>query len=158
VLREAQATQDFQHGRGHHGLHGRRIYYIDTGTDDPSIPLQISEKSDEIKQGTELKLVVIDPVNCAPGTYNAIDPLKSSYMSDPDYWLILGKRVHASRLVILRDNLPPTLLRPAYNFLGIPMAQILWDYVMHWNRARVATSGILEKLNLLVFRPIPKIY
>ena len=60
--------------------------------------------------------------------------------------------MHASRLVILRDNLPPTLLRPAYNFLGIPMAQILWDYVMHWNRARVATSGILEKLTLLVFQ------
>ena len=134
------------------GYMGGAFIYIDTGTDDPSIPLQISEKSDEIKQGTELKLVVIDPVNCAPGTYNAIDPLKSSYMSDPDYWLILGKRVHASRLVILRDNLPPTLLRPAYNFLGIPMAQILWDYVMHWNRARVATSGILEKLNLLVFQ------
>lgn len=134
------------------GYMGGAFIYIDTGTDDPSIPLQISEKSDEIKQGTELKLVVIDPVNCAPGTYNAIDPLKSSYMSDPEYWLILGKRVHASRLVILRDNLPPTLLRPAYNFLGIPMAQILWDYVMHWNRARVATSGILEKLNLLVFQ------
>ena len=77
---------------------------------------------------------------------------RMTQFTDPDYWLILGKRVHASRLVILRDNLPPTLLRPAYNFLGIPMAQILWDYVMHWNRARVATSGILEKLNLLVFQ------
>jgi phage-related protein (TIGR01555 family) len=73
-------------------------------------------------------------------------------MSDPDYWLILGRRVHHSRLIIIRDNLPPTLLRPAYNFLGIPQAQILWDYVLHWNRARVAVAGILEKLNLLVYQ------
>ena len=117
------------------GYMGGAFIYIDTGTDDPSLPLQISDKSDEIKQGTKVKFVLIDPVVAAPGIYNASDPLKENYMSDPDYWLILGRRVHHSRLIILRDNLPPTLLRPAYNFLGIPQAQIL-----------------LEKLNLLVYQ------
>lgn len=73
-------------------------------------------------------------------------------MSKPKYWWVLGQRVHSSRLIMLRDNLPPTLLRPAYNFLGIPQAQILWDYVMHWNKARVSVAGILEKLNLMVFQ------
>ena len=134
------------------GYMGGAFIYIDTGTDDPSLPLQISDKSDEIKQGTKVKFVLIDPVVAAPGVYNASDPLKENYMSDPDYWLILGRRVHHSRLIILRDNLPPTLLRPAYNFLGIPQAQILWDYVLHWNRARVSVAGILEKLNLLVYQ------
>ena len=134
------------------GYMGGAFIYIDTGTDDPSLPLQISDKSDEIKQGTKVKFVLIDPVVAAPGIYNASDPLKENYMSDPDYWLILGRRVHHSRLIILRDNLPPTLLRPAYNFLGIPQAQILWDYVLHWNRARVSVAGILEKLNLLVYQ------
>lgn len=134
------------------GYMGGAFIYIDTGTDDPSVPLVLSDKSDEIKQGTKLKFVVIDPVNCSPGRYNANNPLKDDYLTDPQFWYILGREVHSSRLIVLRDNLPPTLLRPAYNFLGIPQAQILWDYVMHWNRARVSVAGILEKLNLLVFQ------
>ena len=134
------------------GYMGGAFIYIDTGADDPSLPLFLSEKGGEIKQGSNVKFVLIDPVNCSPGKYNASDPLKADYMCEPEFWWILGKRVHASRLIPLRDNLPPTLLRPAYNFLGIPQAQILWDYVMHWNRARVSVAGILEKLNLLVFQ------
>ena len=134
------------------GYMGGAFIYIDTGTDDPSVPLVLSDKSDEIKQGTKLKFVVVDPVNCSLGRYNANNPLKDDYLTDPQFWYILGREVHSSRLIVLRDNLPPTLLRPAYNFLGIPQAQILWDYVMHWNRARVSVAGILEKLNLLVFQ------
>ena len=52
----------------------------------------------------------------------------------------------------LFDNPPPTLLRPAYNFLGIPQAQILWDYVMHWNQCRVYTADLVRKVSLLVFQ------
>lgn len=55
-------------------------------------------------------------------------------------------------MIRLVDNEPPLLLRPAYNFLGIPQAQILWDYVLHWNKARETGVSILEKLNLTVFK------
>lgn len=134
------------------GYMGGALIYIDTGTDDPSLPLVVSEKSDEIAQGGHLSFVLVDPVNVSPGMYNAIDPLKPDYMSEPQYWNVLNRRVHRSRLIILRDNLPPTLLRPAYNFLGIPQAQILWDYVLHWNNARVSAAEILDKLNLLVYQ------
>jgi hypothetical protein len=64
----------------------------------------------------------------------------------------LGKIVHASRLIRIVDNEPPTLLRPNYNFLGIPMAQILWDYVLEWNKDRVESGELLKKLNLLVYK------
>lgn len=134
------------------GYMGGALIYIDTGTDDPSLPLLISDKSAELTQGGHLEFVLIDPVNASPGTYNAINPLKKDYMADPEWWNILNMRVHRSRLIILRDNLPPTLLRPAYNFLGIPQSQILWDYVIHWNKARTAAADILDKLNLLVYQ------
>lgn len=134
------------------GYMGGALIYIDTGTDDPSLPLRLSETSDELQPGGKLRFVLVDPVNVTPGMYNATDPLRPDYMTDPEYWIVLTKRVHKTRLIILRDNLPPTLLRPAYNFMGIPQAQILWDYVLHWNRARVSAADILEKLNLMVFQ------
>lgn len=151
-LEKLKVKSLYNNGVATMGYMGGAFIYIRTNTDDPSLPLQINDSSAELQKGSELELVLIDPVNVSPGEYNASDPLKSDYMSKPKYWWVLGQRVHSSRLIMLRDNLPPTLLRPAYNFLGIPQAQILWDYVMHWNKARVSVAGILEKLNLMVFQ------
>lgn len=133
------------------GFMGGALIFIDTGSERLDLPLNISNVSAEIKKGTNVKFVLVDPINVSPGLYNSIDPLKPDYMR-PNCWYVLGKQVHASRLLRLVDNEPPQLLKPAYNFFGIPQAQILWDYVLHWNKARTAGVNILDKLNLLVFK------
>lgn len=133
------------------GYMGGAFIYVDTGTENPELPLRYSNESAELQPGTKLRFVVVDPVNVSPGDYNAIDPLKPDYLK-PRYFWVLGTKVHESRMLRLFDNPPPTLLRPAYNFLGIPQAQILWDYVMHWNQCRVYTADLVRKVSLLVFQ------
>lgn len=133
------------------GYMGGAYIFIDTGTEKTELPLIISDKSAELQQGGHLRFVVVDPVNVSPGDYNASEPLKPDYMRPRWFW-VLGQRVHASRMLSLYDNPPPTLLKPAYNFLGIPQAQILWDYVMHWNQCRVYTADLVRKVSLLVFQ------
>jgi phage-related protein (TIGR01555 family) len=133
------------------GYMGGAFIYVDTGTENPELPLRYSNESAELQPGTKLRFVVVDPVNVSPGDYNAIDPLKPDYLK-PRYFWVLGTKVHESRLLRLFDNPPPTLLQPAYNFLGIPQAQILWDYVMHWNQCRVYTADLVRKVSLLVFQ------
>lgn len=133
------------------GYMGGAFVYIDTGTDKPNLPLVLSNQCGELDKGSPLRFVVVDPVNVSPGDYNANDPLKADYMKPRFFW-VLGQKVHASRLIPLLDNPPPTLLKPAYNFLGIPQAQILWDYVMHWNQTRVYTADLVRKVSLLVFQ------
>ena len=108
------------------GYMGGAFIYVDTGTENPELPLRYSNESAELQPGTKLRFVVVDPVNVSPGDYNAIDPLKSDYLK-PRYFWVLGTKVHESRLLRLFDNPPPTLLRPAYNFLGIPQAQIVFQ-------------------------------
>ena len=133
------------------GYYGGCFIYIDTGTDDPSLPLVINSKSAEIKKDSKIDLVIIDPINVSPMEYNSINPLKKDYMK-PRMWSVQGQPVHASRLIIFTDNEPPMLLKPNYNFLGIPQAQILWDYVLHWNKSRTNAVNILDKLNLTVYK------
>lgn len=133
------------------GYMGGAFIFIDTGTDKLDLPLAINKDSAELTPETNLRFVVVDPVNVSPGEYNSTDPLKGDFMK-PKKWWVLGKLVHASRLIPLLDNPPPTLLRPAYNFLGIPQAQILWDYVLHWNQCRVYTADLLKKISLLVYK------
>lgn len=131
------------------GYMGGAFIFIDTGEDDLTLPLAINDLSAELKDGAKVKFVVVDPVNVSPIEYNCIDPLRDDYMR-PRMWQVLGRRVHASRLLTFVENQPPMLLKPNYNFLGIPQAQILWDYVMHFNQTRASTARLLEKISLLV--------
>ncbi len=93
----------------------------------------------------------IDPVNVFPGDYNSVDPLAADYYR-PRTWYILGRKVHASRLLRVVPNEAPLLYRPNYNFLGIPQAQILWDYVLHFQENRDAENRLLNKFSTLVFK------
>ena len=135
------------------GYMGGAFIFIDTGAEgeDLSLPLRISSLSAEMSEGMALRFTPVDPVNVTPGDYNASNPLRPDYMQ-PKWWWVLGQKVHASRLIPVFDNPPPLLLRPSYNFLGIPQAQILWDYVLHWNECRIYTANLLKKVSLLVFK------
>ena len=135
------------------GYMGGAFIFIDTGAEgeDLSLPLRISSLSAEMSEGMALRFTLVDPVNVTPGDYNASNPLRPDYMQ-PKWWWVLGQKVHASRMISVFDNPPPLLLRPSYNFLGIPQAQILWDYVLHWNECRIYTANLLKKVSLLVFK------
>lgn len=135
------------------GYEGGCFIFIDTGVRGPAraLPLDISAYSGELKEGGHLRFTVIDPVNCTPGTYNAIDPTEPDYFK-PREWYVLGQRIHSSRLVRLVANEVPTLLKPTYNFFGIPQAQILWDYVEHYQQNRTAVDRLLSKFSMTVFK------
>ena len=135
------------------GYEGGAFLFIDTGAIGQELerPLNISPYSAELKPGGLLRFVVIDPVNVFPGDYNSLSPLEPDYFR-PRWWWVLGQRVHASRLIRLVANECPVLLRPAYNFLGIPQAQILWDYVLHFQECRAAEARLLTKFSLTVFK------
>jgi phage-related protein (TIGR01555 family) len=134
------------------GYFGGCLIFIDTaGGFKLEEPLDLGPNSLEMRAGGLRRLALIEPVNVSPGTYNSSDPLSEDFYRPSD-WLVMGKRIHASRLVRMHGALPPQLLLPAYNFLGIPQAQILWDYVMHFQRDRVSASDMLNKYSTKVLK------
>lgn len=135
------------------GYEGGAFLFIDTGATGDALrdPLDISPNSGELGQEKDLRFVVIDPVNCFPGNYNSLNPLQPDYYAPTEWW-VLGQRVHASRLLRVVGNEVPILLKPAYNFLGIPQAQILWDYVLHFQECRAAENRLLKKFSMTVFK------
>lgn len=135
------------------GYYGGCLLYLDTGASGPQLklPLSLEPWSLEAKEGFLRAVRVVDPVNCFPGTYNSVDPLKEDYYV-PQSWWVLGQEVHASRLIRVYANEPPLLFRPSYNFLGIPQAQILWDYVLHFQDNRDSVNRLMGKFSQLVFK------
>ena len=95
--------------------------------------------------------MVIDPVNCFPGPYNSSNPLAEDYYV-PQSWWALSREIHASRVIHVTSGLPPILLRPSYNFFGIPHAQVIYDYVLHFQECRLAAQRLLTRFSLTVFK------
>ena len=133
------------------GYFGGCLVYIDTGANDVKLqtPLNMGEYSKELRNLKAFR--VIDPINVYPGAYNSVEPLKADFFR-PEHWYVMGKRVHASRLIRFVANEVPQLLKPVYNFFGIAQAQLLWDYVMHFSECRVATANIAKKYSMTVFK------
>lgn len=133
------------------GYFGGCLVYIDTGANDAELqtPLNMDEYSNELRNLKAFR--VIDPINVYPGAYNSAEPLKPDFFR-PVHWYVMGKRVHASRLIRFVANEVPQLLKPVYNFFGIAQAQLLWDYVIHFSECRVATANIAKKYSMTVFK------
>lgn len=123
---------------------------IDTASENLLNPLILTKN--ELRGKKLRRLKVIEPYNLSPGQYNAADPLQEYYFK-PRYWFVMGKAVDASRfLPPVQENELPTILRPAYNFFGIPLAQIVLDAVAHFTECREAEVRLLTKFSLTVFK------
>ena len=132
--------------------YGGCLAYIDTGDDDPATlmtPLYLDAGT--FKPGSLNGIRLIEPFNISPGFYNANNPLASDYFK-PRSWFILGREVHASRFLYFSSALPPTMLLPAYNFFGVPLAQTVLDVVQHFTECREAEARLLKKFSLTVFK------
>lgn len=128
---------------------GGCLVYIDTGySDDPEelkTPLVLDKA--KVKKGSLVNLQVVEPVNIYPGVYNSNEPWKDDYFI-PETWFILGREIHKSRLLYFAANKPPILLKPAYNFFGIPPVQMVLDYVANFTDTRDAAARLLKKFSL----------
>ena len=94
---------------------------------------------------------MVEPYLVSPGYYNSVDPMKSDYFK-PDLWYIQGKPVHISRLLMFKENELSTLLKPAYNFFGLSLAQKVLDAVSHYTACREAAARLLQKYSLTIFK------
>lgn len=132
--------------------YGGCLAYIDMGVEDPvSLMTPLYLDAGSVRPGTLRGFRLIEPYNVSPGMYNSSNPLSDDYFC-PLSWYVLGREVHASRFLYFASTLPPTMLLPAYNFFGIPLAQTVLDVVNHFLQCREAEARLLKKFSLTVFQ------
>jgi len=135
----------------HDGYFGIGMLYIDTGATDDVIELKtpLPRKKEKIGQGQLLAFRPIDPTWIAPNNYNSSDPLNPTYYK-PQTWFVNGKEVSSTRLMIFNSRPVPDILKPAYNFGGIALTQMLKPYVDNWLRTRQAVTDLLVSFTVYV--------
>ncbi|MCS6455949.1 DUF1073 domain-containing protein [Burkholderia thailandensis] len=139
------------------GYFGGCMLFIDMGDDTRSeegrreIQTELTLDRGKITKGSFKGFRLIEPINCYPAPYNADNPLAPNYYR-PDAWLVQGRKVHASRLLHFTQNEPPVLLKPAYNFFGIPLAQMALDYVDRFDTVRIAVARLVKRFSTSILK------
>jgi len=139
----------------HDSFYGRAQLLIDIKGHDLTVPLLLSNKTiqkvtlNEHKSITNyLKVKAVEALWTTPKAYNAIDPSRDDFYK-PVAWFMLGKEVHASRLLTIITREVSDMLKPAYNFGGISMSQLAEPYVDNWLRTRQSVSDLISNFSIV---------
>jgi len=129
------------------GLFGRGQILMQIKDHDGKLanPLLLTEKT--ITKGSLKALVNIEPMWTTPAPYNAIDPTLPDFYK-PKAWYVMAQEIHASRLFTLISRPVPDMLKPAYNFGGVSMTQLMMPYVERWLRTVDSVSDLLHSFSL----------
>ena len=129
------------------GLFGRGQILVQIKDHDGKLanPLLLTEKT--IAKGSLKALVNIEPMWTTPAPYNAIDPTLPDFYK-PKAWYVMAQEIHASRLFTLVSRPVPDMLKPAYNFGGVSMTQLMMPYVERWLRTVDSVSDLLHSFSL----------
>ena len=147
------AREAFNRGAELDGFMGMGMIFLDMGvSDDPEeLASELLLDDGKIGKGALKGLVAVEPTWVSPDVYNSIDPLKDDYLK-PQTWWIMGKRVHTSRLLIIRSREIPDILKAAYNFGGLSLSQISKPSVDNWLRTRQSVSDLLHSFTVFVLK------
>lgn len=126
------------------GFYGRAQIFIDLKGGDQSLPLVISGAT--IGKGSLSGFKIIEPIWTSPSAYNSTDPTAPDFFK-PTAWYVMGRKVHATRLMTFVSREVPDMLKPAYNFGGLSMTQLMEPYVNAWFRTRSSVNDLLDSFS-----------
>ena len=131
--------------------YGGAFIYINTDDTNLSLPLYINEKTASTNKITGL--TVIEPWQAAPVQVNTFNPLKNNYM-EPDLWWVLGagSTVHKTRLIPIVFYSVPDLIKPLYNYLGLPLSFYMKNYVSNADTVRQSISDLILRFRTKIIK------
>lgn len=159
AMKRYRLREVFKDALEHDGFFGRGQIYIDVKTqsgsrssdNDDELDKLLAVDKAKIAKGGLLAFRAVEPVWTYPGQYQSTNPLAANYYK-PESWYVMGKKVHASRMLTIISRPVPDMLKPAYNFGGIPLTQLLDPYVNNWLRTRDSVSDLVHSFSTSILK------
>jgi phage-related protein (TIGR01555 family) len=103
---------------------------------------------DKIAKGTLLGFQPIEPYWMTPYSWNATHPSRPDFYK-PQSWFELGKKTHHTRYCTFIFREVPDLLKPAYDFSGISITQLMMPYVNRWLRTAKNVNDLINIFSIV---------
>lgn len=140
VFRKA-ATLDGFYGLG-------QLFIAIKGHDDHAEPLIIDKNT--IAKGSLQGFIPIEPMWVTPLVWNSTDPTLPDFYK-PEAWMVLGRKTHQSRLINFISREIPDIIKPAYNFGGISLTQLIEPYVQRWLKTVDSVNRLINTFSIIKF-------
>jgi len=129
---------------------GIRIAIFNVESDDPDYyrkPFNI----DGVKAGSYKGISQVDPNWIAPilDAQAVANPASMDFY-EPIYWLIAGQLYHKSHVVVARYADPPDILKPTYQYGGLPLTQLILERVYAAERTANEAPMLAETKRLQI--------
>lgn len=109
------------------------------------LPLVIAPET--VPKGSLKAFRLIEPMWATPQMFNATDPFAEDYYRVLG-WYVIGKRISASRMLTFISRPMPDILKPAYNFGGISMSQLIEPYVNRWLKTVDSVNRLISNFSI----------
>jgi uncharacterized protein len=126
---------------------GRGQIFVDIEGQDRELPLILDSRT--VKKGSLKRICNVEPMWTTPSSYNALDPAAPDFYKPTKYFM-LGKQVHASRLLTIITRPLPDMLKPAFNFSGMSLSQLAEPYVDNWLRTRQSVADLINNFSITI--------
>ncbi len=129
------------------GFFGRSHLFIDTGETGADLESVLLANPKKVQPGSIKGFRVVEPLWTYPGQFNSNKPLEPDFYVPP-FWWVMGEKVDKSRLLTFVGKEVPNILKPAYSFGGVSLAQLIKPYVDNWLRTRQSVSDITHSFTV----------
>lgn len=136
-----------QRAAEHDCYFGRAQILLDFRGHDVKTPLILDPRT--IKAKSLERVTTVEAMWTSPSAYNAIDPSQPDFYR-PSSWFMLGKEIHATRLMTIITRPLPDILKPAFNFSGMSLSQLAEPYVDNWLRTRQGVSDLINNFSTTI--------
>ena len=141
------AELDCYFGRGQIFIDVKTPSGVPAQTDPVELAAPLFIDKAKITKGSLIGFRVVEPVWTYPSAYNSVNPLAADFYR-PTSWYVMGKNVHASRLLMFSSRPVPDMLKASYNFGGLSLSQLAEPYVNNWLRTRDSVGDMLHSFSV----------
>lgn len=128
---------------------GRCVVVTKHDNEDGELAKELTLTPEKVGKGDLIRFQNVEPIWMTPDNYEATDPLAETFYI-PESWWVLGKKINSSRIVQIMQRPMPDILKPAWNFGGLPLTLMAKPYVQNWLRTRQNVSDIINTMRVMV--------
>jgi phage-related protein (TIGR01555 family) len=150
-FRRFNVQELFRKAATHDGFYGLGQIFIDIRGQEKEMDLPLELTSKTIEKDSLRGFTNIEPMWVSPIAWNSNDATKPDFYV-PDSWMVLGKRVHSTRLLSFISREVPDIIKPAYNFGGISLTQLIEPYVSRWLKTVDAVNRLISNFSVILLQ------
>jgi phage-related protein (TIGR01555 family) len=149
-MKEKKVRELFERAALLDGEFGRAQIVVNfKGDTDEKRQLPLSWDKSGIAKGSVTTLQCIEPYWSTPYSWNAMYPEREDFYK-PQAWFIMGRRWNSSRILTFIGREVPDLLKPAYNFGGISLTQLMQPFVVMWLKTRLSVNNLISNFSTTI--------